>query len=218
MQAMVNIIIGLILIFGTLFVEFIKLIQGLSKLGKKVIEKKNELLVPAIRRFWPRWLTPNRLTSVRIALAPIIFAMFFDYSTWRAWILVFFSIGMVTDFFDGLVAKALDMQSRLGIILDPIADKILVVPIFFFILRENTFLLFSLVGAECILIMTALLVIFLGKDSSSNHFGKWKFTFQVVAIFLFLIFGNSAWITSMLWISVGLAVFSIIGHLKVLKR
>jgi len=216
MGTIINISVGLILIFGSLLVKSIVIIQWFNKLGKKIIEKKNGLLVPLLRRFWPRSITPNILTCIRIALVPIIVAMFFDYPKWHVWILILFLIGMLSDFLDGLVAQALDMKSKTGIILDPVADKLLVVPIFFFILQDNSFLLFCLVFAECVLVGTALLVIFLGKDSSSNHFGKWKFTFQAIAILSFLILGMSGWIVGMFWVSMGLAIFSIIRHFKVL--
>jgi len=67
----------------------------------------------------------NLLTVTRILLAPIIlfFLIFEDYVTC---IFLFFLAGM-SDYYDGYLARKYNSESQLGEILDPIADKILVV-------------------------------------------------------------------------------------------
>jgi cardiolipin synthase (CMP-forming) len=68
------------------------------------------------------------ITIMRIILAPcVVVAMM--YGTWgKAFIL--FVIASLTDFLDGNVARLLNEQTFLGACLDPIADKILLVPCF----------------------------------------------------------------------------------------
>ena len=70
----------------------------------------------------------NLLTLSRILLAPIIFLnlVFDNYLL----CLIFFSIAGLTDYFDGYLARKYNSESQLGEILDPIADKILVIFIF----------------------------------------------------------------------------------------
>ena len=67
----------------------------------------------------------NLITVTRILLAPIIifFLIFEDY---LLCMLLFFLAGM-SDYFDGYLARKYNAESELGEILDPIADKILVV-------------------------------------------------------------------------------------------
>ena len=67
----------------------------------------------------------NLLTTIRLLLAPIIlfFLIFEDYLVCT---LLFFLAG-VSDYFDGYLARKYNAESQLGEILDPIADKILVV-------------------------------------------------------------------------------------------
>lgn len=77
----------------------------------------------------PEWLTvPNAMTMLRIVLTP-----FFGYFWWRHWFglaIATFVVASASDFFDGLVARLLDQRSRLGQILDPAADKFMVLVTF----------------------------------------------------------------------------------------
>ncbi len=65
----------------------------------------------------------NALTALRIVLAPIFLVLYVQGEQLRA--LAAFAAAAVTDLLDGLVARALHQQTRLGAFLDPIADKFL---------------------------------------------------------------------------------------------
>ena len=67
----------------------------------------------------------NLITVMRILLAPIIMA-FLIFGNYLVCTLLFFIAGL-SDFFDGYLARKYNSESQLGEILDPIADKILVV-------------------------------------------------------------------------------------------
>lgn len=70
---------------------------------------------------------PNMLTIGRIAAIPVIVALlFFDgrIAPWMA--CVVFTIAALTDILDGYLARMMKTESRLGQLLDPIADKLLV--------------------------------------------------------------------------------------------
>jgi cardiolipin synthase (CMP-forming) len=77
----------------------------------------------------PEWLTvPNGLTLLRILLTP-----FFGYFWWRHWFVLAittFAVASASDFIDGLVARLLNQRSKLGQLLDPAADKLLVLVTF----------------------------------------------------------------------------------------
>ena len=67
----------------------------------------------------------NLITIARIILAPIIL-LFLIFGNYLVCILLFFLAG-VSDYFDGYLARKYLAESQLGEILDPIADKILIV-------------------------------------------------------------------------------------------
>ena len=65
------------------------------------------------------------LTYLRIFLAPIIFLLitFFNF---YGWALFFFLLASISDYWDGYLARRYNLESVLGAVLDPIADKILI--------------------------------------------------------------------------------------------
>jgi cardiolipin synthase (CMP-forming) len=65
----------------------------------------------------------NGLTALRLVLAPVFLVLYVQGSRERA--LAAFAAAAATDVLDGLVARALRQQTRLGAFLDPIADKLL---------------------------------------------------------------------------------------------
>ncbi|MFP4167982.1 MAG: CDP-alcohol phosphatidyltransferase family protein [Desulfonatronovibrionaceae bacterium] len=72
---------------------------------------------------------PNVLTAARILLVPAFVCVFqAGYFLWAAGIFVFAG---VTDAVDGFLARVLNQRSRLGTVLDPLADKLLLVSSFF---------------------------------------------------------------------------------------
>ena len=67
----------------------------------------------------------NFITIARIFLAPIIL-VFLIFGNYLVCVLLFFLAGL-TDYYDGYLARKYNAESELGEILDPIADKILIV-------------------------------------------------------------------------------------------
>ena len=158
-----------------------------------------------------RWTIPNILTVLRLAAAPgvaLAFA-FFDrpYADWIAFAL--FILAALTDWVDGKLARAWQQESNFGRMLDPIADKamvvialavivglwgmkaLLLVPVAFILLRE---------------IFVSGLREFLGSKAGSlkvTYLAKWKTTAQMVAIPVLLLAGvfeydrrhNTPWVS-----------------------
>ena len=79
--------------------------------------------------FFSKWLTANHLTTLRVALVPFIYAGMFigedDQSillgTW-----MLFLIACLTDYWDGVIARHQGKATKIGKLLDPVADKILI--------------------------------------------------------------------------------------------
>lgn len=69
---------------------------------------------------------PNILSTIRIVLAPIFLVLYIqDEVVWRALSVGIFAVAVVTDFFDGYLARLYEAQSSYGVFLDPLADKFL---------------------------------------------------------------------------------------------
>lgn len=136
------------------------------------------------------WNLPNILTILRLAAAPgIALAFLFlphPVADWAA--LIFFAAASVTDFLDGYLARKWNQTSRFGAMLDPIADKAMVVialmvicvlfGLSFWIVFPTTFILFREV-------FVSGLREFLGTTAGLlkvTKLAKWKTTAQMVAI------------------------------------
>src|SRR5579863_26527 len=73
------------------------------------------------------WLTwPNLITAIRLALLPLFFWLLFDtnHRAVAAWLLA--TLG-ATDWIDGFLARRLHQVSNVGKIIDPVADRVLVI-------------------------------------------------------------------------------------------
>jgi CDP-diacylglycerol--glycerol-3-phosphate 3-phosphatidyltransferase len=69
---------------------------------------------------------PNQLTLLRIALIPLFIALFLSDSVPAQWMgLLVFSLSAATDYFDGKIARERGLVTNFGKIMDPLADKLL---------------------------------------------------------------------------------------------
>lgn len=79
--------------------------------------------------FFSKWLTANHLTTLRVALVPFIYAGMVIGKDDR-WILLgtwlVFLIACLTDYWDGAIARHQGQTTKIGKLLDPVADKILI--------------------------------------------------------------------------------------------
>ena len=82
----------------------------------------------------------NSLTICRVVFAPLIFCLILIFQSYS---LALFALASITDFLDGYLARKYKLTSTLGEILDPIADKILVL---FLIIAISIHLSSSFVG------------------------------------------------------------------------
>lgn len=75
---------------------------------------------------------PNLLTLLRLGFTPGVALLAYSSGTHgRAWALGLFVLAMLTDVADGILAKLLGQSSRLGLYLDTVTDKIIVLTMFF---------------------------------------------------------------------------------------
>jgi len=70
------------------------------------------------------------LTFSRIIIAPFLFVLIIFFQSF-GWALMLFLIASITDYFDGFLARKYNSESVIGEILDPIADKIIIIFLLF---------------------------------------------------------------------------------------
>lgn len=71
---------------------------------------------------------PNLLSITRIVLTPFVVLSFFYCSPWT--FVLLFAVAGSTDFFDGLIARKFNQATKTGVVLDVVADKLLVLSVF----------------------------------------------------------------------------------------
>ena len=136
---------------------------------------------------------PNLLTIGRIILVPFFVLAFYlpgFYGDLTACVL--FVIASFTDFLDGMLARMLGEESKLGELLDPIADKIIVATALILLVMDGTIRHYEVVAA--IIILTREILIsglreFLAKGQIKlpvSNLAKLKTFLQMVAISLLL--------------------------------
>lgn len=167
---------------------------------------------------------PNLLTYGRILAVPaVVFCMLwpsYDAARWAA--LGIFVLAAITDFFDGYLARRWKLQSALGRMLDPIADKLLVSVCILMLALDKTldgWHIWAGVIILCREILVSGLREFLAELRVSvpvTKLAKWKTTAQLVAL-AFLLAGpagdkvlayNSEIGLVLLWISAILTLYT----------
>jgi CDP-diacylglycerol---glycerol-3-phosphate 3-phosphatidyltransferase len=137
---------------------------------------------------------PNLLTYARIAAVPVVVGCLYWQALlggglWLRWLALFIFIAAgITDILDGYFARAWQQQSRLGRMLDPIADKLLVSACLLMLAADGTIAGWSLWAAIIILcreILVSGLREFLAELRVSvpvTQLAKWKTFMQLLAV------------------------------------
>jgi len=144
-----------------------------------------------------RWNVPNMLTVARLLAAPAFALCFAIFARPFADILalVLFIVASLTDFLDGYLARRWGQVSAFGRMLDPIADKAMVI--------IALAVLLGLSGMNPLVVIPAALILFrevfvsglrefLGADAGRlkvTGLAKWKTTVQMVAVIVLLVAG-----------------------------
>lgn len=136
------------------------------------------------------WTIPNILTVLRLLAAPGLVLMFLYFT--RPWAdlfaLLLFVSAAVTDWFDGYLARTWKQESKFGTMLDPIADKAMVVIALLVITGFMGMNPWILLPATMIIfreVFVSGLREFLGADAGTlkvTKLAKWKTTAQMIAI------------------------------------
>jgi len=142
---------------------------------------------------------PNLLTLSRIVAVPLLVALLW-WPEWDAGYLAGFAVYClmgITDYFDGYVARAQGTVSRLGIFLDPIADKIMVAAVILILVHNRDIHGWNVIAALVILLreiaVSGLREFLAGAQVSVpvSQLAKWKTALQLVSLGALILAGGT---------------------------
>ncbi|MCG2713503.1 MAG: CDP-diacylglycerol--glycerol-3-phosphate 3-phosphatidyltransferase [Candidatus Omnitrophica bacterium] len=132
----------------------------------------------------------NRITMSRILLTFVFMFFLFCQGLWaKAASLIVFMLAALSDLFDGMIAQRLNMVTDFGRLMDPIADKILVLAAFAAFVQMqliDAWMFVIIVSREILITSLRLFALNKGKVLSAARAGKHKTVSQMVVIFAIL--------------------------------
>ncbi|MCX8027514.1 MAG: CDP-diacylglycerol--glycerol-3-phosphate 3-phosphatidyltransferase [Thermodesulfovibrionales bacterium] len=137
-----------------------------------------------------RFNIPTFLTFIRIALIPPF--LYFTPNSPLIGIL-FFLLASITDFLDGYIARRSNQITKFGIIIDPIADKMLIIAALILLVdmvRISTWIAVVIIGREFLVSLIRVVGILKGIVIPAEKGGKIKTATQMVAIIFLLLPGS----------------------------
>ena len=162
---------------------------------------------------------PNRLTILRMVAVPAVI-YFLTWGTFQGDLIacVVFSIAAITDWFDGYLARAYKAVTIFGKLMDPLADKFLVVSTLIMLQdmhRIHPFLVMVLICREMGVTSLRALASAEGVIIAAGTGGKWKAALQMIAIPFLIVDINLGGVLPcaligrvLMYISVGLSLSS----------
>jgi CDP-diacylglycerol--glycerol-3-phosphate 3-phosphatidyltransferase len=145
----------------------------------------------------------DQLTLTRIAAVPIVVVLFvwdFDGHYW--WATAIFIAAMTTDFFDGRVARWQGHTSPLGSLLDPVADKVLVLSVLIVLIGSGVFpawMVSAIVARELLVSGLRLAALERGVVMQARDLGKLKTWSQATAAAVGGFAAAGAWDDRVAW-------------------
>lgn len=131
-------------------------------------------------------LTPNFMTISRIVSVPMIVILLMYETRVTTFIsALIFSIASITDYFDGYLARTRGLMTKLGKILDPLADKLLVASTLVMLVDLHfiqAWIACVIIGRELAVTGLRCVLIENGQDVAASWLGKYKTGFQIAAI------------------------------------
>lgn len=177
-----------------------------------ILKSKDQLLKPLADAL-PSWITPNGLAVFRLGMViPIGYFALAGQAIPTAFLLV---AAYFTDVLDGVLARSRNQVTKAGAVLDPIADKVIFLVLFWIlgwkVLDVKIFTLLALM--ELVFLLTGSIFSLIpsknlpDRQFGANIFGKLKTIFEVFGLLLLIVFlMNWPWALIASEIAFGLAI------------
>lgn len=142
--------------------------------------------MPSENKAPSRWNIANILTMSRILVTPLYLIFIFRPELWAKWTAgLLFAWGAISDYLDGYFARKYNLKSGFGALMDPLADKILILSVFVSFIQLNlapTWMVAIIAARE--FLITGLRQIAQSRNViiAASRSGKHKTISQIVAI------------------------------------
>ena len=175
---------------------------------------------------------PTALTWLRIVLIPVFVVVYYVPDAWLApvtknWTaMTVFTIGAITDWFDGYLARRWGQTSAFGAFLDPVADKLMVAAALIMLVwldRADSWLAIIIIGREIAIsaLREWMAQIGAARSVAVHMVGKAKTVAQLVAIpfllydgVLFDLIDTRVWGTVLIVVAAALTIWSMVYYLQ----
>ena len=168
----------------------------------------------------------NKISTFRILSVPFFIACLVYYTPQTEYLritaLVIFILGVISDGLDGFIARKAKLQSKAGLILDPLGDKLLLMSSFIFLspisrleLKFPLWVTFIVISRDVIIIIGAI-VIYMVKQAIDVHPTKWgklTTTFQMLSVISVLLQWN---LSSFIWWPA--VIFTVISGIDYVRK
>jgi CDP-diacylglycerol--glycerol-3-phosphate 3-phosphatidyltransferase len=152
----------------------------------------------------------DQLTVARMLAVPIVVVLFvWPFDGHNYWATAVFAVAMTTDFFDGRIARRHGRSSALGSLLDPVADKVLVLAVLVMLIGERVapaWMVAAIVVREILVTGLRAAAIERGVVLAARDLGKAKTWAQAIAAGLGGFAAAGAWDQSVAWWALLVAV------------
>lgn len=151
---------------------------------------------------------PNKLTLVRIGCVPVyLVLMSIGTPTANVLAVVVFVFAALTDWLDGHIARSRNLVTNFGKFMDPIADKLLVIPALILMVgqgRVPAWVCIVFVAREFLVSGLRLIAAEQGVVIAAGKLGKAKTVFQILAVLLLTLWVPALYFLE--WILLGIAL------------
>jgi CDP-diacylglycerol--glycerol-3-phosphate 3-phosphatidyltransferase len=166
---------------------------------------------------------PNVLTLLRILLVPVIVvALLGETPNGDLLAAIVFAFASITDWVDGYIARSRGAITTFGKLMDPIADKLLVVAALVSLVsldRLQAWVAMVIIARELAVTMSRMAATGQGVVISANRWGKVKTALQVLTIFLLIaVNGSPLWLDVLVYLTVAVTVISGVEYFFGLRR
>ena len=153
---------------------------------------------------------PDRLTLGRALAVPVVVVLFaWDFPDHAYWATAVFVVAMATDQIDGWLARRWNQTSAFGSLLDPIADKVLVMAALVMLIAEGVapaWMVAAIVARELLVSGLRLAAIEKGIVIAARDLGKLKPWAQALAVAIGGMAAAGAWSDAVAWWALLVAV------------
>ena len=153
---------------------------------------------------------PDQLTLARALAVPVVVVLFaWDFPDHDYWATAVFVVAMATDQIDGWLARRWNQTSAFGSLLDPIADKVLVMSALVMLIAEGVapaWMVAAIVARELLVSGLRLAAIEKGIVIAARDLGKLKTWAQALAVAVGGMAAAGAWSSDIAWWALLVAV------------